>query len=261
MERKPLIACTTYRKTADQDPPVEILGLMPSYLEAVAAAGGVPIMIPLGLPEVDLSAIFERVDGILLPGGGDIDPLEYKGHSHDTLWGIDKDRDRVEMIVARTAVARRKPLLAICRGHQLLNVALGGTLWQDLDDQWNRDFRHDYFRVFPRNYLAHSVKVAVESKLAQALGGTDVQVNSLHHQGIRDLAPELTVSALAPDGLIEGVEVPGHPFAVGVQWHPENLIYDNPQMLSLFKALITAANQASANGNLQENVRQSDRRI
>ena len=128
--RKPLIGCTTYRKISNQTPPIDILGLMPSYLEAIVAAGGVPVMIPLGLSDDDLQVAIQQMDGILLPGGGDIEPTVYQGRRHQTVSGIDEDRDRVEMTVARTAVAQQKPLLAICRGMQVLNVALGGSLWE-----------------------------------------------------------------------------------------------------------------------------------
>lgn len=241
MNPHPLIGCTTYRKTADQDPPIEILGLMPAYLQAVVAAGGVPVMIPLGLSEENLLAIFERIDGLLLPGGGDIDPTEYRGDAHVTMWGIDEDRDRVEFVMARTAVARQKPLLAICRGIQVLNVALGGSLYEDIATALPEAIKHDYYRIKPRNFLAHSVQVQPGSLLAGQLGKTETAVNSLHHQGIRDLAPDLTTTATAPDGMIEAVEVTGHPFALAVQWHPENLVEDDPNMLALFKGLVQAA--------------------
>lgn len=241
--QRPLIGVTTYRKTADQNPPIEIIGLMPAYLNAVVAAGGVPIMIPLGLADEDLHAILPRIDGLLLPGGGDIDPAAYQGAAHATLWGIDNDRDRVEITVVRAAVAQQKPMLAICRGHQLLNVALGGSLFEDIAALKSDAIRHDFYRVFPRNYFAHSIQATPDSQIARLLGRSEFQVNSLHHQGIRALAPELTATAVAPDGLIEGVEVAGHPFAVGVQWHPENLITDDPSMLGLFQGLITAAGE------------------
>lgn len=239
----PLIGCTTYRKMADQEPPIEILGLMPAYINAIVAAGGIPLLIPLGLSEETLSDIFDRIDGLLLPGGGDVDPDVYAGDEHATLWGIDADRDRVEFFMATTAVARQKPMLAICRGIQVLNVALGGTLYEDIGSRAPHAIKHDYFRVQPRNYLAHDVTITGGSQLAGQMGRTETAVNSLHHQGIRDLAPELTASASAPDGMIEAVEIPGHPYAIGVQWHPENLVDDVPHMLSLFSGLVNAANE------------------
>lgn len=240
-QKRPLIGCTTYRKTADQNPPIEVLGLMPSYTEAVVAAGGVPVLIPLGLGDEELRVIFERIDGLLLPGGGDIDPHLYQEQAHKTLSNIDKDRDRVEFTLVRAAVTERKPLLAICRGHQVFNVALGGSLWQDIQNQIPASRPHDYNHSHPRNYLAHSVEIQPDSRLARYLGKRHSPVNSLHHQAVRDMAPGLVRTAISPDGVIEAVEVPDHPFAIGVQWHPENLIYDDPAMLALFKGFVQVA--------------------
>jgi len=237
----PIIGCTTYRKISNQEPPIEILGLMPAYVSAVSAAGGVPVLIPLGLDDAALLTIFERIDGLLLPGGGDIDPVEYHGNGHQKVAAVDPDRDRVEFLLARTAVARQKPMLAICRGIQVLNVALGGSLYEDISAYVPTDIRHDNFQSKPRNYLAHQVTVQPDSMLARQLGKTETAVNSLHHQSIRKLAPELTETAVAPDGIIEGVEIPGHPYALAVQWHPENLIHDDLAMLALFKGLVRAA--------------------
>jgi putative glutamine amidotransferase len=238
---RPLIGMTTYRKMADQSPPIEIIGLMPSYIESIVAAGGLPVLIPLGLGEAELAEILQRVDGVLLPGGGDINPSVYQGGEHETMYGIDPDRDRVELAVARRVVEMRKPVLAICRGHQIMNVALGGTLWEDVKTFMPQAIRHDHFRGFPRNYIAHSVTAVPDSQIVRMMGKTEIQVNSLHHQGVRNLAPELRATAVAPDGLVEGTEIPGHPFAVSVQWHPENLIHDDAAMLSLFRGLVEAA--------------------
>jgi putative glutamine amidotransferase len=241
--RKPLIGCTTYRKISDQSPPIDILGLMPAYLDAIVAAGGVPVMIPLGLSDDDLREIIQQMDGILLPGGGDIEPSAYHGEGHPTVGSVDEDRDRVEFTVARTAVAQQKPLLSICRGLQVLNVALGGSLWQDVELLMPQAMHHEHHGSHPRNYLAHTVNIEPDSLLARQLGCTETAVNSLHHQGIQRLADSLRATAVAPDGLIEGVEVIGHPYAVGVQWHPENIIQNAPHMLGLFQGLVEAASQ------------------
>jgi putative glutamine amidotransferase len=239
--KRPLIGMTTYRKMADQSPSTEIIGLMPSYIESIVAAGGLPVLIPLGLGEAELTEILTRVDGVLLPGGGDIEPSVYRGSWHETMYNIDPDRDRVELFVAQQAVQMRKPIFAICRGHQVLNVALGGTLWEDVEIFMPQAIEHSQFGSFPRNHIAHMVTAVPDSHIAHVMGKTEINVNSLHHQGVRELAPELRATAVAPDGLIEGAEVPGHPFAVSVQWHPENLIHDDPAMLSLFKGLVEAA--------------------
>ena len=240
---RPLIGLTTYRKNA-QDSGAPLYGLMRSYVDAVAGAGGIPLLIPLGLDSEDLFLILQRVDGLILPGGGDIDPQAYRGVNHETIRGIDEDRDRVEINLAREAVQTAKPFLAICRGHQVLNVALGGTMWEDLAAQRPDNIRHDYYGTGARTDRPHTVQVRKGSRLAGILGSEEAPVNSLHHQGVRDLASELTVSATAPDGLVEGVEIEGHPFAIGVQWHPENLVGIDPAMHNLFVSLVAA----SANG-------------
>lgn len=241
MNHQPLIGCTTYRKTSGQSPPIDLYGLMPAYIEAIRMAGGLPVMIPLGLTELELSAILARVDGLLIPGGGDIEPGQYHGQHHATMYGIDPDRDRVELYLVRQAAAQQKPMLAICRGLQITNVALGGTLWEDVKLFMPDAITHDYNQVQPRNHLAHAVNLQPDSLLSRQIGRSQTRVNSLHHQGIRRLASDLHATATAPDGLIEGVELPGHPYAVGVQWHPENLIADDPAMLGLFTGLVKAA--------------------
>jgi putative glutamine amidotransferase len=240
-EKRPIIGCTTYRKRVPQRRPIEIYGLMPSYVEAIVAGGGIPLLIPLGLSTEDMQAVLERIDGLVLPGGGDVEPELYGGQRHDTLWGINPERDHTELFMSRLAVKTQKPILAICRGIQVFNVALGGTLWEDIASLVPGAIRHDAPDDRPRNYLAHSVKLERNSLLAQHLGQGQHQVNSIHHQAIRELAPELVVTATAPDEIIEGVELPGHPFAIGVQWHPENLVGDNPAMLALFKGLVQAS--------------------
>jgi putative glutamine amidotransferase len=239
--KRPIIGCATYRKRVSQDKPIDVYGLMPAYTEALSAAGGIPLLIPLGLNEEDLCTIFERIDGLMLPGGGDVEPDAYNGQRHDTLWGIDPERDRTEFFLVRTAIEQRKPMLAICRGIQVFNVAMGGTLWADIPGLVPDAIKHDPPNGRPRNHLVHKVAVIHDSVLAKALGATEVWVNSLHHQAIRDLAPSLEPTATAPDGLIEAVEMTEHPFALGVQWHPENLVQDDPMMRSLFKGFVDAA--------------------
>lgn len=214
---------------------------MPSYLNAIAAAGGLPVMIPLGLGEDELLQLVQRMDGILLPGGGDIAPTVYGGTRSDLVSSVDEDRDRVEVVVARTAVSQKKPLLAICRGIQMLNVALGGSLWEDVELLMPQAMHHEFAKSNPRSYLAHTVTIEPNSLLARRLNRRETAVNSLHHQGIRRLADGLRSTAFAPDGLIEGVEVIDHPYAIGVQWHPENIIQNAPHMLGLFRGLVEAA--------------------
>jgi putative glutamine amidotransferase len=238
-QARPIVGLTTYRKNS-RDTNRPLFGLMRAYSEAVKAGGGIPLLIPLGLSDEDLLTVVERVDGLVLPGGGDIEPTFYRGNQHHALRDIDRDRDRVEIFVAQQAIRLEKPLLAICRGHQVLNVALGGSMWEDLASQRPNSINHDYFDNGPRTDLPHTVELKSGSRLAKILGRETTPVNSLHHQGVRDIAPDLVVSAVAPDGLVEGLEVAGHPFAVAVQWHPENLVGNDPAMLALFEALAAA---------------------
>lgn len=243
MSPRPLIGCATYQKRIQQKEPIEIIGLMPTYIQAVRAAGGLPVLIPLGLDEQELGALLQRVDGVLLPGGGDVAPAAYGGDEQaTTIRDVDTRRDEAEFALVRHAVDEEKPLLAICRGLQLFNVALGGSLWEDVAESMPGAIPHDFFGQYQRDYLAHPVTIAGDSRLAEALqsNGT-IGVNSLHHQGIRRLAPGLVPVAWAPDGLVEAVEYPDHPFALGVQWHPENLLQVEPQMRLLFRAFVQAA--------------------
>jgi putative glutamine amidotransferase len=239
--RKPVIGCTSYRKLVQQATPFAVYGAAPAYVEAVLAAGGIPLLIPLGLGRDDVVALVEQIDGLILTGGGDVAPNRYQGQYHPAVKDVDTERDRVEFMLVEQVMARRKPLLAICRGCQLFNVALGGTLWEDIAAQMAGALIHDLNNVQPRNHLGHTVAIEADSALAGYLGKTSSWVNTLHHQAIRELAPGLRSTAVAPDGLIEGVEIPNHPYAIGVQWHPECLVGDDPAMLSLFKGLVETA--------------------
>ena len=242
MINRPLIGCATYRKTVDQVPPIEVYGLMPSYTKAVLAAGGLPVLIPLGLSTEDLQALLPRLDAVLLPGGGDVEPSYYGGNDDDpTVRDVDILRDQCELFLIRHALKTEKPLLAICRGLQVFNVALGGSLWEDIGTQMPGAMRHDFFGKGQRDLLAHEVVVHPGSLLHNILGSDTIRVNSLHHQGIRALAPELFASAVAQDNLIEAVEVEGHPFALGVQWHPENILQAEPRMKLLFQRFVAVA--------------------
>jgi len=239
-EKRPIIGCIAYRKEVNQRPPMDFYGLMPSYVEAIRAAGGLPLLIPQGLSKDEMQAAITHVDGLLVPGGGDIDTGYYNGRFHRKMWGVDLVRDQTEIFLTRAAVEGEKPLFAICRGIQILNVAYGGTLWEDVPGMMPGAIEHSTPKGLPWRHLVHTVSIEPESVVGRTMGATESWVNSLHHQAIRILAPELRVTALAPDGLIEGVEVPCHPFAIGVQWHPEHLTSD-PAMMALFEGLVKAA--------------------
>ena len=241
---KPLIGLTTEHFSSGyfEQPDHNVQGVLHTYLEAVLGAGGVPVLIPLALTGDDLRAAHERLDGVLLPGGGDVDPAFFNESRHPQLGEVNVERDRAELALARHALENGKPLLGVCRGAQVMNVALGGTLYQDLSSQYDGVLlRHSYpVREFDRAHLAHPVRVEEESRLAQALGSPIVQVNSRHHQAVKAVAPRFQIVARAPDGVIEGIELPEHRFALGVQWHPENL-QAMPEMKRLFEEFVRAA--------------------
>jgi len=193
------------------------------YYLATTSVGAVPWMIPLLEDVATLREIYDRLDGVLLAGGVDMDPGTY-GEEKSPLCGvIDPPRDLVEMQLAKWSLAEGKPIFGICRGLQVINVVMGGSLFQDVTAECNTAIKHDYVPTegWARDHLAHEVSVPSGSRIHAALGSTRVMVNSMHHQGIDRLGSGLAVTAVAPDGLIEAVEAPGERYLVAVQWHPE----------------------------------------
>ena len=235
-----LIGVTTHRARESKGHPV--LRVMESYVQALSRAGACPVLIPLGLPETALQALCSRLDGILFTGGGDVEPQRYGSRPHPLVSEPDPDRDRVEIQLLQDAVKAGLPFLGICRGLQVINVALGGSLYEDVLDQHPQAIRHQYYEDHPRNYLAHPIRIEAGSRLAQIMDSGAAQVNSLHHQGIRRLAPGLRASAFAPDNIIEGLELPEHGFGLAVQWHPEWL-QEHAAQRALFKAFVQAAEE------------------
>ena len=246
MPRRPVIGIATQTLEAipGKLPLCWVMGQR--YVRALTAAGAVPWLVPL-LPddEATLRAVYEHLDGVFLTGGVDVDPASYGEPRHELCDRTDPPRDATELALIRWAVADKKPVLGVCRGIQALNVACGGSLYQDVTAQHPRAIKHDYFPTgdrYPRDYLAHPVRVGAGSRLASVLGAEQVQVNSMHHQGIKALAAGLRATAHAPDGLIEGVEKPDARFVIGVQWHPEELAEQHAPMRRLFAAFVEACN-------------------
>ena len=214
------------------------------YVQALCDVGAIPWLIPLlpGDPET-MTALFEKLDGVFLTGGVDVDPSCYGESKHPKCGATDPDRDAIEILLLEHAMRTRKPLLAVCRGIQILNVACGGTLYQDVNEQVPAAMKHDYFPTPAnpsRTYLAHEIAVKSGTRLGAILGETVVLVNSMHHQAMKDLAPNLLPSAYAPDGIIEGVEGDTDQFVVAVQWHPEELAETQPGMKRLFISFVEA---------------------
>jgi putative glutamine amidotransferase len=216
------------------------------YFYAAMQSGAVPWMIPLIDDDmVTLREIYERLDGILIPGGVDMNPAEYGESKREECGNLDPARDRVELQLVRWAMEDGKPVLGLCRGMQVINVAAGGTLWQDLGSQQPSLGKHDFFPTagFARDHRAHNVSVSQGTLLAELLEEDVMGVNSMHHQGVKRLGEALVVSATAPDGLIEAIEGTDDAFLVGVQWHPEVFELAHPHSSDIFRGFIRAANE------------------
>jgi len=213
------------------------------YFTALASTGAAPVLVPL-LEDVEvLRGIYDDLDGIFLAGGVDVDPSSYHEPQASICGRTDLARDRVEIQLAEWARSEGKPLLGVCRGMQILNVAAGGSLYQDCTEFFEGSLKHDYFpnAGFERDYLAHTVQLAPGTRLHELFGADEVQVNSMHHQGVRHIPPGLVASATSPDGLVEGLELPGEAFYLGVQWHPEVLVDTDAGTRRLFEAFVSAA--------------------
>jgi len=234
---KPLIGITTFQSTNVHGHPTVVL--MQSYIRAIMQAGGVPVLIPSMVAEDGWDALYARLDGVLFSGGGDI-ALDYSpGDPHPRINEVELERDTVEFKLVHASASDGKPFLGICRGCQVLNVALGGTLYTHLPDQLPGALDHSY-PGNKRTVLVHDVKVEEGTRIAEIMGEPILKVNSLHHQGLKDIAPSLRVTGHAPDGLVEAVELPDHPFGIAVQWHPEWLTDQEPTR-NLFRKFVEVA--------------------
>lgn len=244
--RQPLIGITTSRGFAQHRVPT--FAAAQAYVEAIVQAGGAPVLLPLGLDKSTLLTLATRLDGILFSGGGDLQPEIYGSSPHPMVDDVDPDRDRIELWLVEQVFERQLPFLGICRGFQVINVGMGGTLYEDILDQHPTAHQHSYFPGHPRDYRAHTVRVQANSHLKNLLQAETIAVNSLHHQGVRQLAASAIPNAYAEDGILEGLEFPGHPFGLAVQWHPEWL-RDDPAMRRIFLAFVQAAAGKTEPGN------------
>jgi len=236
---RPVIGVPLMRSHNEYSAP--IYGMRRTYLRALHLAGAAPFTIPLEMDEGTYRAMYERLDGVFLAGGEDIDPVNYGQSPHALLGLTDAERDRVEMLFARWATDEGKPILGVCRGHQVLSVASGGTMYQDVQTMLPGSDQHDYRdgTQFSRDLLSQKAVLDPVSYLAEVVGA-QVAVNSLHHQAIDRLGRGLKVVGTTSDGVIEAVELEHHPFAMGVQWHPEELVGD-ANMLGLFQTFVRAS--------------------
>ena len=237
----PLIGITTselrnpreHINRAESEPPMRELALGLTYPQAVARAGAVPVVIPPFTSDESIAALLERVDGVCLAGGPDIHPSLYGEEPSDALGPTEPALDGSEIALTRMAIDRELPMLCICRGHQALNVARGGTLVQDLPDHRQTE---------PGHIPTHRVRIEPGSLLAQSIGATEIEVNSFHHQAVEKLGDRLRPVAWAEDGLLEGIEATDREFCLGVQWHAEGLV-DSREQHNLFAAFIEACSR------------------
>jgi putative glutamine amidotransferase len=236
MSRPPIGITTGY-----DDRRAGIYVLRQDYVRSVEDGGGLPFVLAPGRPE-DAEALLDRVSALVLSGGSDVDPALFGERPHPKLGRVVRERDDFELALTREALRRDLPILAICRGHQVLNVATGGTLIQDIPSEVTGGVEHDPRRE--RWERAHLVDIVEGTRLREILGRGTVSVNSFHHQAIGKLGDGLVVSARSSgDDLIEGVEMPSRRFVVGVQWHPESFWNQADGFQPLFRALGAAAGQ------------------
>jgi putative glutamine amidotransferase len=231
MERPPIIGITTYAANDNNE-----VTLPENYVAAVRRAGGIPVLIAPGEQQID--ALLDRIDGMILAGGGDICPSCYGGQPHEMVYMVDVARDRMELALALGLIGRDIPTLAICRGTQIVNVALGGTLHPHLPDVVGESVLH---RAPPREPTPHAISVDSNSSIAKTMRSSCVEPMSWHHQAINAVAEPLKVVAHAPDGVIEAAEMPGHRWLLCVQWHPEITADRDPTQQRLFAGLVAEA--------------------
>ena len=225
---EPLIGITTYAANENHEVTLPV-----NYIESVRRAGGIPVLLPPG--EQQIESLLPHLSGLILAGGGDIAPECYGGESHPLVYMVDEGRDRMELSLAREVIQREIPTLAICRGIQITNVALGGTLYPHLPDHFGDSIDH---RNPPREPTPHRIEVDQDSRLAAIMESDNVETMSWHHQALNQVADELHIVARAADGVIEAVELTGHPWFIGVQWHPELTSDQDPTQQNLFNEIV-----------------------
>jgi putative glutamine amidotransferase len=241
MRVRPRIGITSWLRD-DSDGLERWAAVRDTYTRAIRTAGGLPVILPAadGDPGV-IAEYLEALDGLLFPGGGDVAPAYYGEARDDRCQEPDRERDYFEIHLARAALERRTPILGICRGLQVLNVAAGGTLYQDLTCRPGTLPNHAAGGEDRRKPI-HPVRILPGTRLYAIMGVSESVVTSTHHQFVKDLAPGFRITAESPeDCVVEGIENPGHPFLVAVQWHPERMYRDHPEHLALFQALVAAA--------------------
>ncbi len=240
--RRPSIGITPDVTAITKEVPLAKYDLKVAYADAVLRAGGLPFILPYSDDRAVIEAYLDRISGVVITGGAfDIPPEAYGETARDGLGALKPGRTAFESLVIHAALARNIPVLGVCGGMQLLNVALGGTLFQDIGKEMPNARPHE--QTHDRTQPAHPIDIKEGTVLADCIGKGQLMVNSTHHQAVKAVGPKLVVTATSPDGVIEAIEAPSHNFAVGVQWHPELLIDTVPPHLGLYKTFVARARE------------------
>lgn len=231
--KKPVIGLTPAHDTDTGD-----LAMRSTYLKALSAADVIPVVLPLTLSPDGCEQMAQALDGFVFTGGPDPHPFLFGEDTHRACGNVSSVRDTMELALLSAVLKTRKPVLGICRGIQIINVGLGGSIYQDIPSQYSANcvFPIAHRQPFAYHLPSHKVELMGGSRLAEICGSAVLSVNSMHHQAVRNLAPSLTACAMAPDGLIEGVEITSHPWFLAVQWHPEHLWEHDDASARLFQS-------------------------
>ncbi len=243
-DKKPVIAIICNQDIPEKPEEPKTNDVNRRYTTSVLKAGGLPVLIPIEYPLTEIQLLRKSFDGLLFVGGEDVAIEAFGGEPHPSVSIPNPERDALEIALARLAIETDWPLLGICRGLQSINVALGGTLYTDIAAQFSTAIVHNSPEGTARDAEIHPVRLEPESRAAAFFGVPELQVNSFHHQAVKDLAPVFRPAGFSPDGLIEAIEAPRNRFAVGVQWHPECMLHEcmqeHPLQMRLFTAFVNA---------------------
>lgn len=234
--KKPIIGITPSHNTENDE-----ISVRPTYTRAIAKAGGLSILLPLEGAEEDFHLLADMCDGFLFSGGPDPHPFLLGEETQAYCGNVSMARDTMELSLLKIAMASRKPVLGICRGAQIINVGLGGDIYQDIASQTKSSFPIAHRQPYSRTIPSHHVKVSGDTLLSEIVKGkSEISVNSSHHQAVRRIAPGLIASGYAPDGIVEALEMPGYPYLLGVQWHPEYMCDTDQISRSVFRSFVDA---------------------
>lgn len=237
---KPIVGIPCYSQARQNAIFREASATQQTYIRALEDTNAVPLLLPITSKPEAAKNVIRCINGLLLVGGMDIDPKRYGQDPLTNISPIDINRDNIELTITTLCLTEHIPVLGICRGIQMLNVCTGGTLWQDIATQIPNAIKHDYYPRYKRNRLSHYIEIDRNNRLSEIFPDKTIKVNSLHHQAIRSIGNGFKVTATSHDNIIEGIESIEGSWTVGVQWHPEELINDDPYMKKLFSSFASA---------------------